>query len=140
MAFGGCFGWSSVNFIVLQSNETPLTHGPLTLGEASWVVALLMFGCFWGNLLFGYVSEHFGRKWPLFWMAVPQIVSFFFERDCDKHGMQCSYMWLFRSGRVAYDTKSFSYIPFICCTIFIGNRIRILFRANTIICNWNFRW
>lgn len=73
-SFGGACGWTSVNFLLLQSDESPLASGKLTLSEASWVVACLTFGGLWGNIVFGYIAEHFGRKWPLILVAIPQIV------------------------------------------------------------------
>lgn len=75
MSFGGCCGWTSVYSAVLETNTTSLEAGKLTSGEAAWVISMPVFGGFWGNLLFGYVAEHFGRKRPLLFIAVVQIVS-----------------------------------------------------------------
>lgn len=63
-----------MNFVLLQSDKTPLKAGKLTVDESAWVVSLLTFGGLWGNLLFGYVAEKFGRKLPLLFIAAVQIV------------------------------------------------------------------
>lgn len=66
-----------MNYLFLQSDDAPLKTGKLTVDESAWVVALLTFGGLWGNISFGYIAEHFGRKWPLLFTATIQIVSLF---------------------------------------------------------------
>lgn len=76
MVYGIGFGWASPNVVLLLSDESPLPSGKLNMEEASWVVGLLFVGAINGNLLFGYITNRFGRKNPLLLLAVPCIVSF----------------------------------------------------------------
>lgn len=75
MGFGVFEGWTSPSIILLTSDETPLPSGKITMEEASWVAALQCVGCLFGNFLFGYFMNQFGRKVPLMMVAFPFIVS-----------------------------------------------------------------
>lgn len=68
-------GWGSPNIILLTSDETPLPSGKITLEESSWMLALLSIGNMLGNILFGYITNVFGRKVPCIFTAFPMIVS-----------------------------------------------------------------
>lgn len=57
------------------TDETPLPSGKLTVFEASLVTSLLCIGSLFGNFLFVSLSAKFGRKIPLLFLAIPQIVS-----------------------------------------------------------------
>lgn len=61
--------------VVLISDETPLPSGKMTLSQAGWMMSLCYFGGFFGTFFFGYVTNHFGRKWPIFFTTTLSIVS-----------------------------------------------------------------
>lgn len=72
--YGIAIGWPSSNVVLLLSNESPLPTGKVSKQEASWIVGFICVGGFIGNLLFGYITERFGRKKPLLVIAIPGIV------------------------------------------------------------------
>ncbi|CAK1604295.1 unnamed protein product [Parnassius mnemosyne] len=47
----------------------------LTSSEVSWVASLLCLGALWGAVPTGLISEHFGRKKTLLYLALPLVVS-----------------------------------------------------------------
>lgn len=59
---------------VLESDETPLPSGKLTLDETSWIASNVCFGGLIGNLLFGFTMNIYGRKKSLLFMTLPSIV------------------------------------------------------------------
>lgn len=68
-------GWPSPNILVLMSDETPLASGKITMDEASWIASLWCIGGLIGNPIFGFITNNYGRKMPLVFLAVPAIVS-----------------------------------------------------------------
>lgn len=67
-------GWPSPSIFLLESDETPLPSGKITVEEASWIASLLSIGCLFGNV-FGYITNKFGRKVTLIFISIPTIVS-----------------------------------------------------------------
>lgn len=67
-------GWTSPSIFLLETDETPLPSGKITVEEASWIASLLSIGCLFGNV-FGYVTNKFGRKVTLIFISIPTIVS-----------------------------------------------------------------
>lgn len=78
MSFGAICAWTSVNYLILQSDKSPVATGKLTLKEASTVVSILTFGGVCGNIVFGASTEKYGQKIPLMCAAIPQFVSKFY--------------------------------------------------------------
>lgn len=74
MGYGAICGWPSAALPILMSSETPLPSGPLTIDEASWVTSLICIGGFFGNQVFGWLANHYGRKIPIILTAIPQAV------------------------------------------------------------------
>lgn len=60
--------------ILLKSENTPLASGKITEDEGSWIVSMITIGALIGNFFFAYITNKFGRKWPLIAMAIPNIV------------------------------------------------------------------
>lgn len=56
VGYGASIGWASPGMIVLQSNETTLTTGPLTKADSSWIQSIFMIGGLFGSILYGWVS------------------------------------------------------------------------------------
>ena len=79
LGYGTIVGWTSPFLPVLQSNESPLKTGPITLDEASWIGSLLCIGAIIGTLLFGWISERFGTKIAGCINALPIIVNIFLK-------------------------------------------------------------
>lgn len=72
---GIAIGWLSPNIQKLRTSESPLTSGPLTLGQMSWLGSSFSLGAVIGNCLFGVLSTYIGRKHTLCILAVPNLVS-----------------------------------------------------------------
>lgn len=60
---------------MLESEDSPLPTGPLTVQQKSWVSALMYLGGSLGCLFFGWASNRYGRKYPMMAAAVPQLVN-----------------------------------------------------------------
>lgn len=76
LSYGTTCGWPSAAFSILNTGETPLHSGPMSVDELSWMVSLLCVGGFVGNLFYGYITNCFGRKLPMLSLAVPMIVRY----------------------------------------------------------------
>ncbi|CAH0720990.1 unnamed protein product, partial [Brenthis ino] len=87
-AAGVSVAWSSSALPLFTSPQDELrsseafssmngTHPKLVLteSEASWVASLLCLGALWGAVPTGLISEHFGRKKTLLYLALPLVVS-----------------------------------------------------------------
>ena len=59
-------------FPLLQSENSPLTSGPVSTTESSWIGALLSVGGLLGSFLFNFIINKFGKKVGLMLLAVPQ--------------------------------------------------------------------
>jgi MFS family permease len=68
-------GWPSPTIPLLESKETPLESGPLTVSEASWITSMIYLGGFIITIVSGYAMEKFGRKISILFLAIPAIVS-----------------------------------------------------------------
>lgn len=74
-SFGAGLAFTTCSYMLWITDETPLPSGKLTVFEASLVTSLLCIGSLFGNFLFVSLSAKFGRKIPLLFLAIPQIVS-----------------------------------------------------------------
>lgn len=77
IGYGTACGWSSVSFVTLQSDQTPLDDGPLSTQEISWIVSMFCVGGLCGTIVLGMMTNAVGRRTFLLLLAVPQIVSSF---------------------------------------------------------------
>ncbi|XP_055858508.1 facilitated trehalose transporter Tret1-like [Episyrphus balteatus] len=76
-------GWAAPMLLTLQSPESPLAFN-ISVQEASWIGALVSVGGLIGNLTFGILLDHIGRKKCLYLLAVPHIffwATIFFAND-----------------------------------------------------------
>lgn len=73
--FGLFEGWISTNIILLTSDDTPLAMGKISDIELSWVASIQCIGAMFGNIIFGYVINRYGRRLPLIIIAIPLVVS-----------------------------------------------------------------
>lgn len=73
---GVIVGWCSTCVDLLISDESPLPFGKITLEEASWVSSLMQLGAFCSpiSMCFGFITNKFGRKWPLLFITIPLLV------------------------------------------------------------------
>lgn len=73
--YGLSCGWPSSSLPLLQSLDSPLPTGPITLLEASWITSVLCIGGAVGTLFFGWLADAIGRKQTLFVACIPSAVS-----------------------------------------------------------------
>jgi MFS family permease len=73
--FGIYIGFTGPNLELFKSDETPLTSGKITIDEESWISSLGAFGALGFTLVYGFVSEKFGRKKAVLLIGIPQTVS-----------------------------------------------------------------
>lgn len=72
---GNAIGWLAPTLPTLQSADSPLTTGPITLEEASWIGSIICVGGVTGSLTFGLLVNRIGCKLSLYLLAVPHVVS-----------------------------------------------------------------
>lgn len=73
---GLAVGWLSPAILILQSpNKSPLTSGPITVEQISWLGSCLYAGGLFGFVLLLIVNRYFGLKMTHFFGAIPGFVS-----------------------------------------------------------------
>ncbi|XP_035783797.1 facilitated trehalose transporter Tret1-like isoform X1 [Anopheles albimanus] len=73
LAHGGVLGWVSPSLAYLQSNETHLAGGPLTVEQTSWLGSSLCIGGMVGVTLFGLLADYVGKRKALQCITVPHV-------------------------------------------------------------------
>lgn len=79
--FGLFEGWINTNIILLQSDDTPLPTGKISMEAASWLASIQCIGALAGNICFGWIINRYGRRLPLIIIAVPLVVSKVYHND-----------------------------------------------------------
>uniref|UniRef100_A0A336M068 CSON013480 protein n=1 Tax=Culicoides sonorensis TaxID=179676 RepID=A0A336M068_CULSO len=74
LLYGISIGWASSNLLLFQTNETPLSFGPLTLLQTSWIGSILCLGGAIGQLFFSWLADEYGRKPGLAFAFVPVVL------------------------------------------------------------------
>lgn len=73
LSHGICIGWLSPVLPLLQSDESPLRTGPLTVDQTAVIGLLYCVGALIGTFVFIYISHRYGSKFALNLLAYPQI-------------------------------------------------------------------
>jgi MFS family permease len=73
LSHGCAVGWLSPFLPYLKSPDSHLSSGPITTEDVSWVGSLLAVGGFVGTILFGEITEKFGKKIALFLLVIPHL-------------------------------------------------------------------
>lgn len=72
----GCgLGWLSPALLTLKSYDTPLSTGPLTVDEISWIGSIPQLSGLISFPIAIYLANYFGRKTVLSSLTIPLIVS-----------------------------------------------------------------
>ena len=74
LSHGTSVGWVSPALPVLLSNNTPLTTGPITNEQLSWIGSMSNFGSVLGTFIFGTLTAFWGAKRSMMFLAFPQII------------------------------------------------------------------
>ena len=72
---GVMIGWLSPALATLQTSESPLTTGPLSNEDISWIGSINLLGALIGSLNFNYLTDFMGSKRATFSLAIPYIIS-----------------------------------------------------------------
>ncbi|GAB0091269.1 hypothetical protein DMENIID0001_060880 [Sergentomyia squamirostris] len=83
IVYGIVVGWPAPTMPILASADSPLPSGPLTQNEVSLVNSIMALGGMTGALIFGWVADRFGRKWPLIVGTIPQMIAFILIATAD---------------------------------------------------------
>lgn len=73
LAHGTVAGWLSPALSVLLTEETPLTTGPLSNHEVSWLGGISSLGSIFGTFIFGFLASYLGCKRAMSYLALPAI-------------------------------------------------------------------
>lgn len=68
--FGLFEGWITLG---LTSSDTPFPNGTLSMEEISWIASIQCIGALFGNIVFGYIINRYGRRWPIIIVAAPLV-------------------------------------------------------------------
>lgn len=74
LAQGCILGWFSPALPYLISENSPLTSGPLTSVEVSWIGAMINVGAMCGGCMFGFITALLGCKRAMLALALPSII------------------------------------------------------------------
>ncbi|XP_053692017.1 facilitated trehalose transporter Tret1-like [Sabethes cyaneus] len=72
-AHGTALGWVSPFLPLLQSDESPLDTGPVTVDQGSWIGSILCLGSLAGAIVYGYLTEKIGVKKCILFTAIPNM-------------------------------------------------------------------
>lgn len=72
--FGIVIGFTGPNLELFKSDDSPLATGKITKDEESWISSLSAFGAIGFTLIYGWISEKFGRKKAILLIGIPQTV------------------------------------------------------------------
>ncbi|XP_002070820.3 facilitated trehalose transporter Tret1 [Drosophila willistoni] len=73
LTHGIAVGWLSPSLRLLGSENSPIGD-PLTIQQASWVGSLIGLGSLTGNLVFGLLLDRLGRKFCMYFLAIPNMI------------------------------------------------------------------
>jgi MFS family permease len=73
--YGVVIGFTGPNLLLFKSDRTPLHSGKINPGQESWISSLAPFGAIGFVLIFGWISEKFGRKVAILLIGIPQTVA-----------------------------------------------------------------
>ncbi|CAD7088662.1 unnamed protein product [Hermetia illucens] len=68
---GHSTAWCAPSLPLLQSENSPLPSGPITVEEASWIGSTVCIGGILGTFLFGILVDQLGRKKALYLLTIP---------------------------------------------------------------------
>lgn len=60
VGFGCAVGWLSMALPLLQSDDSPLENGKLSVSDLSWIGSIMSIGALTGNLLYGFLVTIIG--------------------------------------------------------------------------------
>lgn len=70
---GANLGWATPALVLLGSAGTPLSGGPITLEQMSWIGSVHSAGAVFGTFTSGYAAGWMGCKRTMAFLAIPAI-------------------------------------------------------------------
>lgn len=77
LGYGTILGWVSPVIPLLKSEDTPLSSGPLTSEQLSWIGSLSAIGSVGGAYIFGSLASFLGHKRAMILLTFPSAISWF---------------------------------------------------------------
>ncbi|KXJ82001.1 hypothetical protein RP20_CCG016267 [Aedes albopictus] len=74
IGYGVTVGWTGPIIPLLQSADTPLPGGPITVEQVSWVGSFFSIGGMSGTILYALIHTYFGKKTGLLMLAIPHLI------------------------------------------------------------------
>ncbi|XP_055595994.1 facilitated trehalose transporter Tret1-like [Uranotaenia lowii] len=71
---GAVLGWSSPFLPLLQSDQSPLDSGPVTIEQGSWIGSILCLGALLGTLIYGTLVPILGVKKAIHCLSLPNAI------------------------------------------------------------------
>lgn len=75
VGFGCGMGWLSMALPLLQSDNSPLESGKISVNDMSWIGSVISLGALFGNCFFGFIVTIIGARHTIFLIGFPQLVS-----------------------------------------------------------------
>ena len=96
--FGIVIGFTGPNLELFKSDRTPLKDGKITPEEESWISSLSAFGAIGFVLIYGWISERFGRKIAILLIGIPQTVIY--------NSLKLIYLFVYARGKTALQKNA----------------------------------
>lgn len=74
LSFGMSNGWTTINLLELENENSTFATGPLTKQQTSWVIGLMNVGGIAGNWLVLPLSGFLGLKRTIHVLGIPIVV------------------------------------------------------------------
>lgn len=74
VGYGCAIGWVSMALPLLQSDNSPLENGKLSISEVSWIGSIVSVGALIGNFFCGFIVTIIGARHTIFMIGFPQLV------------------------------------------------------------------
>lgn len=77
LSYGCIIGWISPALSHLTTEHSPLTEGPLTTEQISWIGSIASIGALFGSIISSYITALFGCKKAMLLFSIPSTLFWF---------------------------------------------------------------
>ncbi|XP_041989033.1 facilitated trehalose transporter Tret1-like [Aricia agestis] len=74
LTYGFEIGWMSPTARLLQSAQSPI-GGIISDSDLAWIASIINLSAILGVIIFRYITDKYGRKIGILWLAFPQLIS-----------------------------------------------------------------
>lgn len=75
VGYGCAIGWLSMALPLLNSDDSPLDTGKLSVSDVSWIGSSVSLGALTGNFFCGYIVTIIGARHTIYMIGLPQLVN-----------------------------------------------------------------